>query len=130
MFFPCQAPNNDSDQIDRPESASQVTDAEFDLNQWSTVQFVIALSLDECETGYVGPPSPRVRARRPWRRRARWRPAREAQAIDDARARTSGLARALGISGIPAFVIGDQLIRGAVDLARLKAVVRGAREGP
>jgi protein-disulfide isomerase len=53
----------------------------------------------------------------------------KSQAIDDALARTSKLARALGISGTPAFVIGDQLVRGAVDLARLKEVVREAREG-
>lgn len=35
-----------------PKSASQVTDAEFDLNQWFTVQCVVASSLDERETGY------------------------------------------------------------------------------
>jgi hypothetical protein len=34
-----------------PKSASQVTDAEFDLNQWFTVQCVVTLGLDEYETG-------------------------------------------------------------------------------
>jgi protein-disulfide isomerase len=53
----------------------------------------------------------------------------KSQTIDDALARTSNLAKALGITGTPAFVIGDQLIPGAADLARLKAVVRNAREG-
>ena len=53
----------------------------------------------------------------------------KSQTIDDALARTSDLAKALGITGTPAFVIGDQLIPGAADLARLKAVVRNAREG-
>lgn len=38
------------------------------------------------------------------------------------------LARALGINGTPGFVIGDQIIPGAVDLRTLKASVEQARE--
>ena len=34
-----------------PKSASQVTDAESDRDQWSTVQSVVASRLDERETG-------------------------------------------------------------------------------
>lgn len=38
------------------------------------------------------------------------------------------LAQALGIDGTPAFVIGDQIIKGAVDLNALKAAIQQARE--
>jgi len=37
------------------------------------------------------------------------------------------LARALGINGTPSFIIGDQLIPGAVDLETLKALIERAR---
>jgi protein-disulfide isomerase len=39
------------------------------------------------------------------------------------------LANELGIEGTPAFVIGDQLIPGAVDKARLEQLIREARSG-
>ena len=39
------------------------------------------------------------------------------------------LADELGIEGTPAFVIGDQLIPGAVDKARLEQLIREARSG-
>jgi protein-disulfide isomerase len=39
------------------------------------------------------------------------------------------LANALGIEGTPAFVIGDQLIPGAVDKARLEQLIDQARSG-
>jgi protein-disulfide isomerase len=39
------------------------------------------------------------------------------------------LANQLGIEGTPAFVIGDQLIPGAVDKARLEQLIRQARSG-
>ena len=39
------------------------------------------------------------------------------------------LANRLGIEGTPAFVIGDQLIPGAVDKARLEQLIREARSG-
>jgi len=38
------------------------------------------------------------------------------------------LAQALGVNGTPAFVIGDELVPGAVPLARLKGVVERARQ--
>jgi protein-disulfide isomerase len=38
------------------------------------------------------------------------------------------LAQALGVNGTPAFVIGDELVPGAVPLARLKLVVARARQ--
>jgi protein-disulfide isomerase len=41
--------------------------------------------------------------------------------------RNMELARELGITGTPAFVVGDELLRGAVDLAALKEVVARAR---
>ena len=37
------------------------------------------------------------------------------------------LAEALGINGTPAFIIGDQVIRGAIDLASLKELISKAR---
>jgi protein-disulfide isomerase len=42
-------------------------------------------------------------------------------------ARNSDLARSLGISGTPAFVVGDVVIRGAADLESLKKVVGDVR---
>ena len=39
------------------------------------------------------------------------------------------LADELGIEGTPAFVIGDQLIPGAIDKARLEQLIREARSG-
>jgi protein-disulfide isomerase len=39
------------------------------------------------------------------------------------------LANELGIEGTPAFVIGEQLIPGAVDKARLEQLIREARQG-
>jgi protein-disulfide isomerase len=42
---------------------------------------------------------------------------------------TMALAAAIGIRGTPAFVIGDQLVPGATDLATLQRLVREARGG-
>jgi protein-disulfide isomerase len=42
--------------------------------------------------------------------------------------RTRQLAAALGITGTPAFVIGDQLVPGALGLEQLRSFVRRARE--
>jgi protein-disulfide isomerase len=39
------------------------------------------------------------------------------------------LARALNINGTPAFIIGDRIVPGAVDLETLKTLVRQARQG-
>ena len=47
------------------------------------------------------------------------------RALDDNRA----LAAELGITGTPAFVIGDRLVPGAVPLGELKAAVAAARDG-
>jgi protein-disulfide isomerase len=47
----------------------------------------------------------------------------EAPEIDD-----RALATALGITGTPAFVIGDRLVPGAVSLSDLKMLVKQARE--
>jgi len=52
----------------------------------------------------------------------------EAPEIDDAITRTRALATALGITGTPAFVIGDRLVPGAVSLSDLKMLVKQARE--
>jgi protein-disulfide isomerase len=38
------------------------------------------------------------------------------------------LARSLKVDGTPVFIIGDQLVPGAVDEANLKALVAGARK--
>ncbi len=48
-------------------------------------------------------------------------------AIDQALAKTHALARALNINGTPAFVIGDNLIPGAIDIATLKHLVSQVR---
>ena len=50
-------------------------------------------------------------------------------AIDAYLEETAQLAAALGIGGTPAFVIGDTLVPGAVDGARLEAIVAQARSG-
>jgi protein-disulfide isomerase len=50
-------------------------------------------------------------------------------AIERQIAETHDLARALGIDGTPAFVVGDQIIHGA-DLNALKAAIETARAGP
>ncbi|MEE8532010.1 MAG: DsbA family protein, partial [Alphaproteobacteria bacterium] len=42
-------------------------------------------------------------------------------------ARNRALAQALGISGTPAFVIGDRIVPGAIDLSTLKQLVARAR---
>ena len=47
--------------------------------------------------------------------------------IDAVLAKNFKLAKALNINGTPAFVIGDQLVPGAVDLATLKKLVAKAR---
>jgi protein-disulfide isomerase len=44
-------------------------------------------------------------------------------------ARTMALAEALDIGGTPAFVIGDELVPGAVDMKTLKDLVAKARNG-
>lgn len=43
--------------------------------------------------------------------------------------KTSDLARGLNINGTPAFVIGDRIIPGAVDIETLKTLIRQARQG-
>jgi protein-disulfide isomerase len=43
--------------------------------------------------------------------------------------RNMALARSLGITGTPTFVIGDTLVPGAASLAQLKALVEQARQG-
>jgi protein-disulfide isomerase len=45
-------------------------------------------------------------------------------------ARELALAQALGIDGTPAFVVGDELVVGAVDLATLRELISRARRGP
>lgn len=49
--------------------------------------------------------------------------------IDEALQRNMALAESLGINGTPAFVIGDTLVPGAVELADLKALVQEVRDG-
>ena len=53
----------------------------------------------------------------------------EDPAIDKYLDETARLARTLGIGGTPAFVIGDTLVPGAVDGARLKQLIAKARAG-
>ena len=48
--------------------------------------------------------------------------------IQDVLDRNLALAQALRIDGTPAFVIGDQIARGAVDLATMQDMIRAARE--
>ena len=45
--------------------------------------------------------------------------------IDETRA----LAQALGIRGTPAFLIGETLVSGAIDTARMKELISAARAG-
>ncbi len=52
----------------------------------------------------------------------------EAPEIKDSLDRTRALAAALGITGTPAFVIGDQLVPGAASLSDLRALVKQARK--
>jgi protein-disulfide isomerase len=52
----------------------------------------------------------------------------EAPEIEESLARTRALATALGITGTPAFIIGDRLIPGAVSLTDLRTLVKRARE--
>ena len=61
----------------------------------------------------------------PERLRADMRAPEIDRALDDNRA----LAAELGITGTPAFVIGDRLVPGAVPLGELKAVIAAARGG-
>ena len=49
------------------------------------------------------------------------------EAVDTVLAKNSRLAKALNINGTPAFIIGDQILPGAVDLATLKKIVAKTR---
>jgi protein-disulfide isomerase len=49
-------------------------------------------------------------------------------AIEEAIARNLELAEALGITGTPSFVIGDQIVPGAIDRSRLQRLIAEARE--
>ena len=53
----------------------------------------------------------------------------EAPEVDQAINKNKVLAKQLGITGTPAFVIGDTVVPGAIDLARLRALVKQARQG-
>ena len=53
----------------------------------------------------------------------------DAPEIDQALAANMELAHALGISGTPAFVVGNQLAPGAIDYEALKRLVAEARRG-
>lgn len=48
--------------------------------------------------------------------------------LDQAFERNIGLARALGVSGTPAFVIGNELVPGAISAAELKTLIAAARD--
>jgi protein-disulfide isomerase len=61
--------------------------------------------------------------------RARLETAMADPAIEANLRRTQGLAEALGINGTPAFVIGDQVVRGFVQAERLSELVAAARQG-
>jgi protein-disulfide isomerase len=50
-------------------------------------------------------------------------------AIEAAIQRNLELASALGITGTPSFVIGDQVVPGAVDRATLEGLITRARRG-
>ncbi|MCT9000341.1 DsbA family protein [Chelativorans intermedius] len=54
----------------------------------------------------------------------------EDPAIADAIARNRALANDLRITGTPTFVVGDEIIRGLVDLATLQRFITDAREKP
>jgi protein-disulfide isomerase len=60
--------------------------------------------------------------------RARLEAAMEAPEIETKLRRTRALAEALGVNGTPAFVIGDQVVRGFVQAERLRELVAAARE--
>ena len=47
--------------------------------------------------------------------------------IDAALKANHSLADALDITGTPGFVVGDQIVPGAIDLSSLKELVAGAR---
>jgi protein-disulfide isomerase len=49
-------------------------------------------------------------------------------AIDDYLDQTLELAQALGINGTPAFLFGDQLVPGAIDESRMRALIAAARK--
>ena len=49
--------------------------------------------------------------------------------IDAALKANTELASALGINGTPAFVIGGEIVPGAVDLASLRRLIEAARKG-
>ncbi len=51
----------------------------------------------------------------------------EDPAIDDMLQRNYTLAQALQINGTPAFVIGDEVVRGAIDMRALRQIVGQAR---
>ena len=48
-------------------------------------------------------------------------------AIEDAIARNLRLANALGITGTPSFVIGQEIVPGAADLRTLQGLIADAR---
>ena len=48
--------------------------------------------------------------------------------INEALKRNYGLAQSLGITGTPAFVIGEELAPGAIDIDQMRALVKAARE--
>ncbi len=48
--------------------------------------------------------------------------------IDTIVERNAALARALGISGTPAFVIGDEIVPGAIDVDTLRRLIAQARQ--
>jgi protein-disulfide isomerase len=50
-------------------------------------------------------------------------------AIEEAIARNLQLAEALGITGTPSFVIGDEIMPGAIDRTTLERLIAGARQG-
>ena len=49
-------------------------------------------------------------------------------AIENYLDRTLELSQALGINGTPAFLFGDQLVPGAIDENRMRALIAAARE--
>ncbi len=53
----------------------------------------------------------------------------QASEIDDMLQRNYALAQDLQINGTPAFVIGDELVRGALDMSALRQLVANARAG-
>lgn len=59
----------------------------------------------------------------------RWRTDMQSADIDAIVKANYRLAQAIGITGTPAFIIGDQLIPGAIDPARMAELVANARKG-